>query len=175
MRFNLLNRKIHAWGSLIASLPVIVILVTGLMLQLKKEWDFVQPPEQRGTGQAPQISFEQILAACQAIPDLGIASWDDVHRIDLRPSRGLIKVTTLDDWEIQIDAGTGEVLQVAIRRSDWIESLHDGSWFHPLAKHWLFLPAGIILLVLWLTGLYLFFQPYYTRWRRRQRRETSPS
>jgi hypothetical protein len=46
------------------------------------------------------------------------------------------------------------VLQTAYRRSDSIESVHAGSFF---AGHWtklgLFLPAGIVLLLLSLSGL----------------------
>ena len=52
-------------------------------------------------------------------------------------------------WEVQLNADTGEVLHTAIRRSDVIESIHDGSWFHESFKLWVFLPAGIILAILW--------------------------
>jgi hypothetical protein len=48
-----------------------------------------------------------------------------------------------------------------------IEAIHDGSWFHDAAKLWIFLPAAFVLLLLWLTGIYLFFLPIFTR--RRQR------
>jgi hypothetical protein len=54
-------------------------------------------------------------------------------------------------------------LQTAYRRSDLMESLHDGSWFHPLAKLWIFLPAGVIVFVLWVTGIYLFLLPIRSR------------
>jgi hypothetical protein len=46
-------------------------------------------------------------------------------------------------------------------------SIHDGSWFHESAKLWLFLPVGCTLLLLWLTGIYLFFLPIFVR--RRQK------
>ncbi len=64
------------------------------------------------------------------------------------------------------------LLQVAQRRSDLIESIHDGSWFHDLVKHWLFLPAAVVLLLLWLTGMFMFFHPIVVR-RRRRRREAA--
>ena len=41
--------------------------------------------------------------------------------------------------------------------------LHDGSWFHPLAKLWLFLPSGVIVFALWVTGIYLFLLPIRSR------------
>jgi membrane protein YdbS with pleckstrin-like domain len=73
---------------------------------------------------------------------------------------------------MQVDLQTGESLHVAYRRSDLIESLHDGSWFHDRAKMWIFLPAAVIVLILWLTGMYLFVLPYsvrFSRWRERVR------
>ncbi len=45
-----LNRKFHYWAAALAALPVLVILCTGLLLQLKKQSAWVQPPEQRGVG-----------------------------------------------------------------------------------------------------------------------------
>jgi hypothetical protein len=68
---------------------------------------------------------------------------------------------------VQVDLQTGEVLQVAYRRSDLIESLHDGSWFHDRAKLWVFLPVAVVVLGLWGTGIYLFFLPYAVRRSRR--------
>jgi hypothetical protein len=82
-----------------------------------------------------------------------------VHRLDLRPDRSLLKVTTHEGWEVQIDPSDGRVLQVAVRRSDLIESLHDGSWFGNVAKRGIFLPAGLMLAALWATGIYLFLLP----------------
>ena len=71
----------------------------------------------------------------------------------------MVKVRSTNQWEIQIDLERGTVLKTAYRRSDIIEQLHDGSWFHNAAKLWLFFPVGIIVLILWLSGMYLFFIP----------------
>lgn len=90
-------------------------------------------------------------------------TWDDVDRLDVRPSKGVVKVRARSGWEVQVDAKTGEVLQAAVRRSDLIESLHDGSFFHEKVKLWIFLPAGLILAGLWGTGIYLFFLPLWKR------------
>ena len=57
---------------------------------------------------------------------------------------------------------------MAYRRSDLIESLHDGSFFGgDFAKLGVFLPTALVLCVLWGTGIYLFFLPYMVRRRRR--------
>lgn len=68
---------------------------------------------------------------------------------------------------MQVDLGTGAVRQAAYRRSDLIESLHDGSWFGDPAKLYVFLPAAVGVLGLWGTGVYLWVLPNAIRWRRK--------
>lgn len=169
MKFNLLNRKVHYWLSVAVAAPLLVVICTGLLLQVKKQTEWVQPAERRGTGGAPALSLPQVLEIARGVPEAGIESWDDIGRIDARPARGMLKVIAKNNWEIQIDTATGAVLQTAYRRSDLIESLHDGSFFGDAAKLGLFLPAGVVLLLLWLTGLYLFALPLLARRRRRKK------
>jgi hypothetical protein len=169
VHFNVANRKIHHWTSFAAAVPLLVIIASGILLQTKKQWDWVQPPEQRGTGTAPAIDFVRILETLKATPALGVSGWDDVDRLDVRPGRGVAKVTLKSRWEAQIDLGTGQLLQTAYRRSDLIESIHDGSF---LAGDWtrlgLFLPAGIVLLVLWLSGLWMVWVQFAGKRRRKR-------
>jgi uncharacterized iron-regulated membrane protein len=174
MKFSVLNRKVHYWLSLVVALPALVIIATGLLLQLKKEVPWVQPPEQRGSGKEPTIALAQVLYIAQRTPKAEVRTWADISRVDIRPSRGMLKVVTKSSYEIQIDTQNGKVLQVAYRRSDLIESIHDGSWFDDWVKLWIFLPAGIILLVLWLTGVYLFWLPIVVRRRRKPRSGPAP-
>lgn len=166
---RLLNRRIHRWGAAAVAIPFLVVISTGILLQVKKRLPWVQPTEQRGGDAPPAVSFDDMLARMKEVPQAGVTSWADIDRIDVRPAKGLVKVVSTSRWEIQLDAATGAVLQTAYRRSDLIESLHDGSWFHDLAKTWIFLPSGVIVLVLWLTGIYLWVLPYRARRRRRER------
>lgn len=169
MKFHILNRKVHYWASLLIAFPVLVVIGTGLLLQLKKDWNWVQPTEQKGSGKSPQLAFAQILEICKEVPQAEIKEWSDIRRVDVRPSRGMAKVWARNGHEIQIDIQTGAILQVDFRRSDVIESLHDGSWFAEPVKYYVFLPAGIILFVMWLTGIYLFVLPQWIKWRRKRR------
>lgn len=168
MTFNFATRKVHYWATVFVTLPALAIFGSGILLQVKKQVPWVQPKEQRGTGKVPTITFEQVLAACQSVPQTGVHDWGDISRVDVRPNRGLLKVTTKNNVEVQVDGATGGVLQVAYRRSDLIESVHDGSFFHEAAKLYLFLPASVILLLLLLTGVYLFWLPIGVRWRKRR-------
>ena len=167
------NRKLHRWGAIAVALPFLVVICTGILLQLKKQLPFVQPHEQRGSATANAISLGMMLDSVRPVSHAGIQEWDDVDRIDVRPSKGLIKVIGLSRWEVQLDAGTGAVVQTAYRRSDLIEQLHDGSWFHDLAKLGIFLPSGIIVLGLYITGIYLWLLPYRARKQNAARRRTS--
>jgi uncharacterized iron-regulated membrane protein len=168
MRLNILNRRVHYWLSIVIALPFLVVLATGLLLQLKKQLTWVQPAEQRGSGKIPAVSFDQILEACRSVPEAGIESWDDIDRLDVRPGKGMLKVQGKNCWEIQLDAQTAKVLQVAYRRSDLIEAIHDGSWFHDYAKLGVFLPVAVLLLLMWVTGIYLFWLPIVVKRRRRR-------
>jgi hypothetical protein len=166
MKLSKLNRLTHRWGSIIALLPITIIIVSGIMLQLKKVSPYIQPPTQRGAGTEPAIGFERILEVARSIPEAGVETWEDVDRLDVRPGKGVVKVRCKNRYEVQIDTETAEILQVAFRRSDLIESIHDGTFFHDHFKLWVFLPAGVVLAMLVITGLYLFLLPYLARRKR---------
>lgn len=162
-----LNRKLHRIGALVSALPLLVVIVSGIVLQLKKDWSWVQPPTKRGSTQELAITWDQILSAARGAEAAGIASWDDVERLDVQPSKGMVKVRGKNRWEVQVDTATAEVLSVDYRRSDLIESIHDGTFFGEPAKLWVFLPAAVILLGLWISGVYLWLLPHMVKRRRR--------
>ncbi len=168
MKLSKLNRATHRWGSIIILIPTAVILFSGMILQLKKESAWIQPATKRGDATGASLSFDRILAAARNVPEAKVDNWDDIDRLDVRPSKGMLKIRCRNRWEIQLDANSGDVLQVAYRRSDVIESIHDGSFFHDRVKLWVFLPAALVVGVLWLTGSYLFFLPYYAKWKQRR-------
>ena len=160
MKLSRQSRVFHRWGSIIALLPITVIIFSGIVLQLKKVSSYVQPPTQSGSGTEPAIDFDRILEVARTVPEAEIETWEDVDRLDVRPGKGVVKVRCKNRYEVQIDAETAEILQVAFRRSDLIESIHDGSFFNEHFKLWVFLPAGIVLALLLVTGIHLFFLPY---------------
>jgi uncharacterized iron-regulated membrane protein len=165
-----IGRKVHYWAAIAIALPAALTLSTGVLLQLKKQLPWVQPVEKRGEGKTPALTMAQILTATQSVPEADVHGWEDIQRVDIRPGRGILKVITKNSWEVQVDTLTGAVLQKAYRRSDWIESLHDGSFFGDFTKMGVFLPSGITLLLLWITGLYLFFLPIWVRQRKKLKR-----
>jgi uncharacterized iron-regulated membrane protein len=170
VHFNVLNRKVHYWASAVVALPLLVVAVTGSLLQLKKHWTWVQPPEQQGTSTPPVLELSTIMDVLKSRPDLGVHGWDQVNRLDVRPDKGVVKAWLRSNWEVQIDLATGEILQIAYRRSDWIESIHDGSIFGDAVKLGVFFPAAVGVTLLWLGGMWMWLYPFLARRRVRQAR-----
>jgi uncharacterized iron-regulated membrane protein len=166
MRTQKLFRRAHYWGAALAGIPLLVIICAGVLLQLKKQLTWVQPAELRGSEGPPAITFDQLLEIARSVPAARVETWNDIPRIEGRPQKGLIKLVSSNNHEIQIDLASGTILGAAHRRSDVIESIHDGSFFHDYVKLWVFLPAAFVLFGLWCTGLYLFLLPFGVRRKR---------
>ncbi|WP_297733384.1 PepSY domain-containing protein [uncultured Maricaulis sp.] len=172
MKIGKLLRDIHHWSSPVIMLPLGVMIIAGIFLMLKKDIDWIQPPSQRSahaSAEAPETSLAQLYAVAASIPELN-AAWTEFDRIDIQSDRGIAKFIAPNRWEAQIDLVTLDVLSVEYRRSDLIEQIHDGSFFADWVKTFVFLPAGVILLVLWGSGIWLFFEPHLKRAQRKRRR-----
>ena len=131
---------------------------SGIMLQLKKQSNWIQPNVEVTSSSKPTM-LQSYLDAVSTVKEANISSWDDIERIDIRPDKGIAKIKSKNNWEIQIDIETTEIYAKNYRRSDIIESIHDGSFFSEVVKYGWFLPSGILLLILSLTGIYMFFIP----------------
>ena len=162
MSFRKKIRQIHYWVSPIVIIPIIIIVSSGIMLQLKKQLNWVQPNIEITSSSQP-IILQSYLDAAKSVKEANISSWDDIERIDIRPDKGIAKIKSKNNWEIQIDIETTEIYATNYRRSDVIESIHDGSFFSEIVKYGWFLPSGILLLILSLTGIYMFFIPILKR------------
>lgn len=163
--WNWWSRKLHRWGAIVTAVPLLLVIATGLLLQVKKQVPWVQPPSQRGqfANERFDKSWQDLLSIVKTVPEAQVGGWKDIERIDVRPGHGAAKVLCKNHWEVQIDLSTGDVLSSTYRRSDLIESLHDGSFFSDAAKLWVFLPNGLILLALWFTGAWLWWLPFSRR------------
>ena len=174
MKPQILFRKVHHWAAIVVALPLAVMIGAGVLLMLKKDLDWVQPPTVTGASTAfPAVPLDALFAAARGADRAGIDRWQDLDRVDFKPDKGVVKFVSASRWEVQVDTATGQVLQVAYRRSDLIESIHDGSFFADWTKLYLFLPSAVVLFMMWLTGLYLFFLPYLKR--RQRRRSRAPA
>lgn len=173
--WNRWSRKLHRWGAILTCLPLLLVIGSGILLQIKKQSTWVQPATVKGTGDRPAIDWEQLLEAASSVPQAQVSEWPDIDRVDVRPEKGMAKVQCKNRWEVQIDLSNGDILASNYRRSDFIESLHDGSFFSDAAKLWLFLPNGLVLLGLWFTGIYLWWLPIGVKRKKKRKKKAESS
>ena len=153
-------------------MPLLLVLVSGMFLLLKKDVNWIQPPSISGVNVGtPQINHEDMLLAVTSVEQARGLIWSDFERIDYQTDGGMVKFITKDDWEIQLDTANADILSVKLRRSDFFEKLHDGTYFGDWMKYYVLIPSAVFLLTLWMTGLYMFIYPYIKKAFKRRKRE----
>lgn len=133
---------------------------------LKKQSHWIQPPTVKGISKTPTINFETMLSQLKNMTDSRVNNWGDINRIDVRPGKGVAKVQLENSIEVQLDLSTGQILQVAKRRSDLIEDIHTGVYFGNLVKYGIFFTTALILFIQLITGSYLFIRPLFLKRKR---------
>ena len=81
-------RKTHYWASLFVAVPLLVVIATGILLLLKKEFTWIQPGTAKGSSKVPSIGFEEIYNAAASVDVVAISSWDDIERLEDVYGRG---------------------------------------------------------------------------------------
>ena len=163
----------HRWLGLGVALLLLVSAVTGLLLGWKKQSDWLQPGTERGTEgmladwrPLPELEAAAVAAFRQNAPP---AADPEIDRMDIRPQKSVVKVRFVyDDIEVQVDGPTAAVLHVGRRNADWIERIHDGSFVSEGFKLVSMNTLGLGVVVLIVTGTWLYWGP--KRQRRLRRR-----
>ncbi len=153
----------------------ILVAVTAVLLGWKKNSDGVLLPHTLESlvsdpGKPIGIDSVQYLAV-RALEQEHPRVSPAIDRLDVRPEKGVVKVTFQEHyWEVQIDLYSGAVLQIAKRRSDFIENLHDGSIFDKYfqtdgdsIKLLYTSLMGLSLLTFSITGFWLWYGPKVMR------------
>ena len=172
----------HLWLGVIFTTALVVIAVTGILLNHK-----------RGLGLMPEVEHEPTQPFTAALPLSRLAtialdtvaraaggSGDTldatvrVDRMDVRPRDGLVKVRMRDgaSTEVTVDLATGRVLHVGPRGDVFLEKLHSGEIFGGL--RWVLLSdaAAVALLITLITGYWLWLVPKRPRPEATARRST---
>ena len=158
------TRRIHRWSGITLFVFFFVIGVTSVLLGWKKDSDYLMPPTSRGssTELAEWLPTDRLLILAQtALRDsLGTDYSTEIDRIDYRPSKGSIKFFFDGHLqEVQLDGATGRVLSIGARRSDLIESIHDGSILGDTVKLVYSTVMGLATLVFTVSGFWLWYGP----------------
>ena len=133
------TRRVHRITGATLFVLFFVVSVTSLLLGWKKNSNGVLLPK---TQQGTQVHAERFISV-DSVQLLAIGYFNQVFenelpvidRIDIRPDKAVAKVLFKNDYfEVQVDLGSGAVLQASTRRSDFIENVHDGSILDKLFK-----------------------------------------
>jgi uncharacterized iron-regulated membrane protein len=160
------SRSLHRLIGVSLAFFVLITATSGLLLGWKKNVEILQPATQNGTGivLSEWISFDRVSHISRQAIDSVLQKKVDIDRMDVRPDKGIIKVTFKEGyWEVQVDGTSGKVLSVAQRHADWIEHIHDGSIVSDLAKIIYTNLLGVGLITLALSGLWLWYGPKIIR------------
>lgn len=150
------SRKLHQFLAWLVIAPSVLIFSTGVLLLLRQNVAWIQPPALMGTQAGlPEVGIERAFEAARSVPEAGITSWQDLSSIDIKPSKGTLAFRAKNGYEVQVDGVSGVVLSAAPRRTSFLIELHQGTYFHPKAMTWWTLPVGLGLLSLSVSGLFL--------------------
>ncbi|MGB3183644.1 MAG: PepSY-associated TM helix domain-containing protein [Cyclobacteriaceae bacterium] len=159
-------RKIHRYSGIALFVFFFIIGITSVLLGWKKHsGDVLMPETRKGTPATlsewlPMDSLQNI--AFEALADSAYT----LDRIDVRPGKGVAKFRfDQENMEVQVDGGTGEVLNKGPRRADLIESIHDGSYVDDLLgtggviKVFYSTLTGLSLTMFVISGFWLWYGP----------------
>ncbi len=143
---------------------VVISSVTGILLSWKKDIALIQPKTQvvEDNNVESWLSSATLIAIANdtIFKIRSPVALEGVDRLDYRPDKGIVKVLyKKGNWEVQINATTGDILSVDKRYSDIIEKIHDGSIISDGVKLITMNGLGIALLFMSFSGFWLWFGP----------------
>ena len=162
---------LHRWLGIAAGVILMMMAITGFLLLIKKDHDWIQPtPMTCADGGVDQLQpLQKVFEAVMALDLPQFQSEDDIARIDFRPNKRLHKVLSRHGHlEVQVCAITLATSVPRVRRSDWIESLHDGSLFGDFAHERVMPVVAFFLLFLCGSGYVMWAVPKWKKWRKRR-------
>jgi uncharacterized iron-regulated membrane protein len=149
----------HLWLGIIISALLVVICITGIVLNHKRGLGLMPDVRHTASGDFADAMpmAELVRLAGEAAPAAAAAG---VDRLDVRPRTGIMKVRFRDDvvTEVTVDIHNGAVLLVGLRNDVFLEKLHTGEIF---GDGWVLLSdfAAVVLVLLIISGYWLWLFP----------------
>lgn len=160
-------RRAHRLIGVVACVFLFGIAVTGFLLALKREISWMRPtevPAEPVAAASELVSMETVMNSVWALNMPELKTMKDVDRVDYRPKQNVFKVVSKVGYkEVQVDGGTGAVLNVADRNDTFVESIHDMSWFHEALRTFWAPVIALSLATLSASGLYMYVNPILRR------------
>lgn len=163
-------RKIHRYSGLALLFFLLLMGFTGLLLGWKKQVPLLPPTGKGASANAAHwLPFDTLQAKAHAYLQ-GSAGQHlslELDRIDIRPDKGIAKFVYVDHyWEVQLDCTTAALLSVGKRHSDFLEQLHDFSFFdrglqtgNDIIKLVYCTLMGLALILFCISGFWLWYGP----------------
>lgn len=142
-------RKSHRVVALIITLPLIMVGLSGVVLQLRNQFESIQPKAVSAelVPGSTYLTFEKIIET---------HGKEDIDQIILRPGKKNLSLRMKDGMEIQIHPQTGEVLKKAPRLTNFLIDLHQGTWLGKFGQYGIYFPASIGFCFLILSGIIIY-------------------
>jgi hypothetical protein len=165
---------IHLWLGVVATVALISISITGILLNHKRGLGLMPDVPHEPTGEfVAAIPMERLArAALEAAPQSARGTWKPgdpvdvglIDRMDVRPRNGYVKVRLRDkaSMEMTVDIASGKVLHTGRRGDVFLEKLHSGEAF---GGPFIILSdiAAIALVLTLVTGYWLWLVPKLSR------------
>jgi len=165
---------IHLWLGIIATVALISISITGILLNHKRGLGLMPDVPYEPTAEfASAFPLERLAAiALEAAPQTARNGWKPgdavdiglIDRMDVRPRNGYVKVRLRDkaSMEMTVDIASGRVLHSGRRGDVFLEKLHSGEAF---GGAFVILSdiAAVGLILTLITGYWLWLVPKLSR------------
>lgn len=163
-------RKIHRYTGLVLLLFFIIMGVTGLLLGWKKQVPLLPPTGKGASAEAALwLPVDSLTKKAHAYLQQSVKEnlSLELDRIDIRPDKGIAKYVYADHyWEVQVDCSTAGLISIGKRHSDFLEHLHDFSFFDreiktgsDIFKLIYTTIMGLSVIVFSVTGFWLWYGP----------------
>jgi hypothetical protein len=169
-------RKIHRTCAVFLFFFFFIISITGLSLGWKKHSNgliMAKTYQGSSTDLSDWLSIDSLhKKACNFLIDsVNVKLSTEIDRIDIRKDKGVVKFIFKNHFTaLQLDGVTGKILHVEIRRSDFLEKLHDGSIIDfclgiksDIFKLIYTTIMGLALFTFTITGVWLWYGPIRMR------------
>lgn len=149
-------RTWHGYLGLVAFLPLLLTALTGVLLQLRSQFEWIQPAPVKIVLESgkPFLRMEEVMAK---FPE------GTIEGLSFRPGKGGYQLRMKNGNEIQLHPQSGEILKDSPRRSTLLIKIHEGSWMGVFGTLGVHFTAGLILVFLIISGLFIF---PWRKWRR---------
>ncbi|MGZ3774436.1 MAG: PepSY domain-containing protein [Pseudobdellovibrionaceae bacterium] len=145
----------HRRLAIVFVLPLMLVAVTGFFLSVRSYVPAIQPPQKKAAPGFPEVSFEKMWDSIRNLPEAEAGEIGSIKSVEVKVNMGVVNFRLENGYEVQIDAHTGKILSKAKRWTPLLVELHEGLFLSKGLRGFVFIPLGIVVLFLCISGFYL--------------------